>query len=74
MWGRVEWLESNRDIACIYIVIALTDWITHEGTTGRRRRGHLIRIRLVLIVSCTHRKLHCRSVETHNCGHNGLPK
>ena len=38
MWGSAEWLELNRDMACIYLVIALTDWITHEGTTRRRRK------------------------------------
>ena len=36
-----EELELNRDIACIYLVIALTDWITHEGTTGRQRKRSL---------------------------------
>ena len=33
-----EELELNRDIACIDLVIALADWITHAGPTRRRRK------------------------------------
>lgn len=36
-----EELKWNRDIACIDLVIALTDWITHTGTTRRRRKRSL---------------------------------
>ncbi len=43
-----EELELNRDIACIYLVIALADWIT---TQEDEERDHLIRVWPVDIIS-----------------------